>query len=115
MPNSLNKDVSFGDKHRIDRRWDQDPAIPSNLNKLMRSTQPQKLARNRKGKLVDARTGERIYYCLHIDLSGAANDPKEPGKAEIRVPGQTFKMKCGTEYMVMPSGSIRRLSPKKGD
>jgi hypothetical protein len=89
-------------------RSDRKEVKPANLGKLTRQAHPQKLSRDRRGRLVDE-FGNRVHYVLHLDMSGG--DPG-PGKADIRVPGQTFKMRCGKEYMVMPSGAIRRLTPK---
>jgi len=64
-----------------------------------------KLQKDKRGRLVDE-FGCRVHYHTSVDMSGSG---PEPGKAKILVPGETFKMRCGGTYMVMPDGSIRKL------
>lgn len=79
---------------------------PLDINKATRDAFPQKLGRDARGRLIDPVTGERVRYVLNVNAKG---------ELKIRVPGETFKDARGTEYMVMPSGSIRRLTPRKGE
>lgn len=78
---------------------------PANIQSLLRQSTDVKLERDDRGRLIDPRTGRRVHYVIHVTKAGM----------KIRTPGETYKDARGTEYMVMPSGSIRRLTPKKGE
>lgn len=78
---------------------------PASIQGLLRQKEDVKLERDERGRLIDPRTGQRVHYVIHATKAGM----------NIRTPGETFKDARGTEYMVMPNGSIRRLTPKKGE
>jgi hypothetical protein len=75
----------------------------ANLNGLMRDAFPQKLERDDRGRLIDPVTKERVRYVIHVDMTHGQS------KMQIHTPGTTYKTRDGKEYLVMPSGAIRRV------
>lgn len=57
-----------------------------------------KIGRDKQNRLVDLETGERVRYVIF--------------NGQIKVPGDRFTARNGREYLVMPLGSLRRLTPK---
>jgi hypothetical protein len=76
---------------------------PASLNGLMRDAFPSKLERDDRGRLIDPVTKERVHYVIHVDMSHGES------KMHIHTPGDKFKTRDGKEYLVLPSGSIRRI------